>query len=102
MPYPRPKGQGGESLEGVGHNRSRKSTTFFPTGKILLLTASDFFGAYSPDEADFTDLAGGQDLEVLGAGVSCGGLIRECDAVMKMHYFAVAFPKGKVYGVARM
>ena len=48
MPYPRPKGQGGESLEGVGHNRSRKSTTFFPTGKILLLTASDFFGVAMP------------------------------------------------------
>ena len=48
MPYPRPKGQGGESLEGVGHNRSRKSTTFFPTGKILLLTASDFLELQCP------------------------------------------------------
>lgn len=54
------------------------------------------------DEAYFSDLAGGQDLEVLGAGVSCGGFIRERDAVVKMHYFAVAFPKGKVDGVARM
>ena len=58
--------------------------------------------AENADEADFSDLAGGQDLEVLGAGVSCGGFIRERDAVVKMHYFAVAFPKGKVYGVARM
>ena len=58
--------------------------------------------AENADEAYFSDLAGGQDLEVLGAGVSCGGFIRERDAVVKMHYFAVAFPKGKVYGVARM
>lgn len=47
-------------------------------------------------------MAGGQDLEVLGAGISCGGLVGERDAVVKMHYIAVAFPKGKVYGVARM
>ncbi len=52
------------------------------------------------DEADFADLAGGQDLEVLGAGVASGGLVGECDAVVQMHDFAVAFPKGKVYGVA--
>lgn len=47
-------------------------------------------------------MAGSQHLEVLGAGVSCGGLVGECDAVVQMHYLAVAFPKGKVDGVARM
>lgn len=54
------------------------------------------------DEADFTDLAGGQDFEVLGAGISCGGLVGECDAVVKMHDFARPFPKGDVYRVSRM
>lgn len=56
--------------------------------------------AENADEADFADLAGGQYLEVLGAGISCGGFIWERDAVVQMHDFAVAFPKGKVYGVA--
>lgn len=45
------------------------------------------------DEADFSYLAGGQHLEVLGAGISCGGFIGECDAVVQMHGFAVSFPK---------
>ena len=52
--------------------------------------------------SDFSDLAGGQELEVLGAGVSCGGFIGECDAVVQMHDFAVSFPKGNIHGVAAM
>lgn len=47
-------------------------------------------------------MAGGQDLEVLGAGITSGGLVGKRNAVVQMHYFAVAFPEGKVYGVARM
>ncbi len=50
--------------------------------------------------SDFSDLAGGQELEVLGAGVSCCGFIGKCDAVVQMHDFAVSFPKGNIHGVA--
>ena len=62
----------------------------------------NFEAVYSEnaDEAYFADLAGGQYLEVLGAGVTSGGLVGECDAVVQMHYLAVAFPEGNVDWVA--
>ena len=56
--------------------------------------------AENADEADFSYLAGGQYLEVLGAGISCGGFVGKRDAVVQMHGFAISFPKGKVYWVA--
>lgn len=56
--------------------------------------------AENADEADFSDLTGGKHLEVLGADIALRGCTRQGDAVVKMHYLAIAFPKGKVYRVA--
>lgn len=56
--------------------------------------------AENADEADFADLPGGKHLEVLGADIALRGCTRQGDAVVKMHYLAIAFPKGKVYRVA--